>query len=583
MPANHRRPRVLICDRIADAGVELLQEHTEVEFKTNLSPEELLDIIGNYDVIVVRSATKLRAEVIERAPQLKVIARAGSGLDNIDVAAAQERGIKVINCPDANIRAVAEHTLALILALARHLPQANSTLKEGRWEKNKLVGAGLFGKTLGIIGFGRIGREVAIRAQAFGMKVLVNQRRPTPELNLETKIKSVDLVELLQKSDFVTLHVPARAETEGLISAEQLALMKPSAYLINTSRGSVVNEAALLEALNKGRIAGAALDVFAKEPALGSVLVQHERVIATPHIAASTEDALNLAAVSVAQQIIEFFQDIPIENPLSLRVVPLDKVAPHESVDSKRVARLAARLESDGMLANPPIVVEVDDRYIVLDGATRVTALKQLKIPHAIVQVVSPAEGVSLRTWFHAIRRIETDQLMKLLNELPEICCIKETDARHVLNEIAEYGGLCYLHTVDNRVFIVQPAQNVSHLYALNRLTETYIAASHVSRTLNSDLASLKEEYPDLTALVVFLEYTVEQVLQIGRAGLVMPAGITRFIIPRRVLRMNISLEHLKSDRSLVEKNQWLRQFVLDKLSNSSARYYEEPVYLLDE
>jgi hypothetical protein len=472
--------------------------------------------------------------------------------------------------------------MALLLGLARHLPRADSTLKEGRWEKSKLVGTGLFGKTLGIVGFGRIGREVAIRAQAFGMNILVNQRRPTPELNLEANVKPVDLVELLARSDFVTLHIPAKPETEGLISAEQLALMKPTAYLVNTARGSVINEADLLEALNKGLIAGAALDVFTEEPAIDSALAQHERVVATPHISASTEDALNLAALTIAQKIIDIIHDVPVEHPLSLRIAPLEKVVPHEHTDPRRVMRLANRLKTDGMLANPPIVVEMDDKYVVLDGATRVGAFKQLEIPHMVVQVVSPQDGIGLQTWFHAIRQVDLARLLKLLNDLPEVL-IKETDARHVFNEMAEYGGLCYLHTVDDRIFLVQSAPDVNRLHALNKLAETYIQAGHISRTMSNDMASLKNEYPDLTALVVFLEYTLEQVLQIAGAGLVVPAGITRFIIPGRVLRINISLEYLQSDKSLVEKNEWLRQFVLDKLANGGARYYAEPVYLLDE
>jgi hypothetical protein len=423
---------------------------------------------------------------------------------------------------------------------------------------------------------------VAIRAQAFGMKILVNQRRPTPELNLEAKVKAVDLIELLKDSDFVTLHVPLNAETEGLIGAEQLALMKPSAYLVNTSRGSVVNEADLLDALNRDVIAGAALDVFAREPAIDSALAQHERVIATPHISASTEDAMNLAAVTVAQQIIDIVQDVPIENPLSLRIVPLERVIPHESVDPRRVARLKTRLETDGMLANPPIVAEADDHYVVLDGATRVTALKQLKLPHIVVQVVGPQNGIKLHTWLHVIRRLEVAELLKLLHDLPEIC-VRETDARRVLNEMAEYGGLCYIHTVDDRVFLIQSAPEVNNLHALNKLTEAYIAAGHISRTLDNNITNLRSEYSDLTALVVFFEYTVEQILQIAQAGLVVPAGITRFIIPGRVLRVNLTLEYLYSDKSLVEKNQWLRQAVIDKLGNSGARYYEESVYLLDE
>lgn len=582
MKLENRRPRVIICDSIAEVGVEMLREHADVDIKTGLSPAELMAIIGDYEAMVVRSATQVTAEIIEHGRQLKVIGRAGAGLDNIDIVAAQKKGIKVVNCPDANTLAVAEHAMALLLALARHLPHADTSLKEGKWEKNKLMGTGLTGKTLGIIGFGRIGRQVAIRAKAFGMKVLVNQHRATPELNLELGVEAVDLVDLLKESDFVTLHVPARPETEKLIGAEQLALMKPTAYLINTARGTVVDEQALLAALNSGQIAGAALDVFAEEPATHSELARHERVIATPHIAASTSDAQQSAAITVAKQIIEIIQGPPTDNPLSLQVVALDKVFPHENIDPHRVERLINRLKHETVLSNPPIVIGVGERYIVLDGATRVTALKQLNYPHIIVQIVPDKDKLNLHTWFHAIRKSNPARLVKLLDDLPEISMV-ESHPKKVLEELLEYGGLCYLHTVTNQVFRIQPAPGVNRLDALNRLTSTYIESSDVARTLTSDIASLQHEYPDLTALVVFPEFTVDQVLQIAESGRVLPAGITRFIIPGRVLRLNAELAYMRSNKSLSEKNAWLNRLLMEKLSNNEIRYYEEPVYLLDE
>lgn len=560
----------------------MLLEFADVDVKNGLSKDELLRAVGDYDAVIVRSATKITAEVIEHGLRLKVIGRAGAGLDNIDVVAAQNREIAVVNCPDANTVAVAEHAMALMLALARRLPRADLSLKEGRWEKSQLLGTGLAGKTLGIIGFGRIGREVAARAQAFRMKVLVNQRRPTPELNLERGVETVDLVDLLKEADFVSLHVPARPDTEKLIGAEQLALMKPTAYLINTARGTVIDEHALLEALDRGQIAGAALDVFVKEPATNSVLAQHERVIATPHIAASTEDAQVAAAKTVAERVIEIIREVRIKNLLSLQFVPLDKVFPHENVDPRRVEKLTQRLTVEGVLSNPPIVAEAGDRYVVLDGATRTAALKRMGYPHAIVQVVSNRSNLGLQTWYHAIRGGNHADLVQQLDDLPEISMV-ETDQEKVLDELFEYGGLCYLQTRSNKVFRIQPAPQVNHLDALNRLTETYIASHHVTRTLQLDLAQLQREYPDLTALAVFPKYTVEQILQIAQAGRVMPAGITRFVIPGRVLRLNADLRHLRSERPLSEKNDWLHQLLLDKFSRGQIRYYEEPVYLLDE
>jgi phosphoglycerate dehydrogenase-like enzyme len=582
MKSESRRPRVLICDSIAEVGIEMLREHAEVEVKTGLKLDELLAVIGDYEAVVTRSATRITAEVIEHGLRLKVIGRAGAGLDNIDVVAAQNREIKVVNCPDANTLAVAEHTMALLLALARGLPRADLSLKKGQWEKSKFMGTGLAGKTLGIIGFGRIGREVAARAQAFGMKVIVNQRRPTPELNLEAGVESMDLLELLKKADFVTLHVPSKAETKNLIGAEQLAVMKPSAYLINTARGTVVDEAALLAALNEDRLAGAALDVFAEEPATNNVLAQHDRVIATPHIAASTEDAQRAASITVAEKIIELIREVRSESLLGLQVVPLDKVFPHEQVDQRRVEKLVRRFEVEGRLSNPPVVAQAGDRYVVLDGATRAAALKALNYPHIVVQVAAAKEQLGLRTWLHAIRQAKPADLIKLLKTLPTLSLV-ETSKDKVLDEMVEFGGLCHLQTVEGKLFLIQQKQGVNRLDALNQLTEAYIKAFPVTRTLNGDVLSLHHEYPDLTALVVFPEFTVDQVLQIAQMGHVLPAGITRFIIPGRVLRLNAELRHLKSDQSLSEKNEWLHQLLLDKLDKNKIRYYQEPVYLLDE
>lgn len=583
MKFNNRRPRVLICDPIADAGIEMLQEHADVDVKTDLAPSRLLNVIADYDALVVRSATKVTADVINHGINLKVIARAGAGLDNVDVAAAQAKGIQVVNSPDANTVAVAEHTMSLLLSLARRVPRADSSLKEGKWEKKKFMGTGLAGKTLGIVGFGRIGREVAIRAQAFGMKILVNQRRPTPELNLVASVEAVDLEDLLQRSDFVSLHVPLKPETEKMIGARQLALMKPTAYLINTARGDIIDESALLEALNEDRIAGAALDVFVEEPTGESALVQHERVIATPHIAASTEDAQQAAAVSVAGQIIEIFQDVDLESVLPLRVVPMDRVVPHENFDPRRVERLAQRLEKEGILRNPPVAMELEDhRYMVLDGATRTAALKKLGFPHIIVQLSSPADGLGLRTWYHVIQGITVDRVLQLLDDLPDIS-LKEIDVERAEEDLFEYGGLCYIHTVDDRAFLVQPAAGVNRLHALNELTETYIEAADVARTLDKNMITLQHEYPDLAALVVFPEYTVNQVMQVTLTGRYFPAGITRFLIPGRVLRLNADLAYLRSDRSLREKNRWLHDLLVEKVNKGGIRYYAEPVYLLDE
>ena len=303
MPEKRQQTRILICDPIAQIGLDMLRENFKVDLRHGVHPDELLDVAHKYDVVIVRSATRITPTIIERAPRLKIIGRAGAGLDNIAVDAAKAKGIQIVNSPDANSVAVAELTMSMILALARHLPRADKGLKNGKWEKKGLVGVGLAGKTLGIIGFGRIGKEVALRAKAFGMRVLAFQRSPVSDSDTQFIAQQVTLEELYRESDFVSLHVPKTQQTNSMVGKNEFSLMKPSAYLINTSRGTVIDEKALLNALDNETIAGAGLDVYAVEPATDNLLARHPRVLATPHIAASTEDAQNAAAITIAEKI----------------------------------------------------------------------------------------------------------------------------------------------------------------------------------------------------------------------------------------------------------------------------------------
>ena len=359
MPEKRQQTRILICDPIAQIGLDMLRENFKVDLRHGVHPDELLDVAHKYDVVIVRSATRITPTIIERAPRLKIIGRAGAGLDNIAVDAAKAKGIQIVNSPDANSVAVAELTMSMILALARHLPRADKGLKNGKWEKKGLVGVGLAGKTLGIIGFGRIGKEVALRAKAFGMRVLAFQRSPVSDSDTQFIAQQVTLEELYRESDFVSLHVPKTQQTNSMVGKNEFSLMKPSAYLINTSRGTVIDEKALLNALDNETIAGAGLDVYAVEPATDNLLARHPRVLATPHIAASTEDAQNAAAITIAEKINEILlKKASTENPLSLRVVALDKVIKHENIDPMRVDKLKKRLADAVVFTNPPIVIE---------------------------------------------------------------------------------------------------------------------------------------------------------------------------------------------------------------------------------
>ena len=392
----------------------------------------------------------------------------------------------------------------------------------------------------------------------------------------------MDLKILFSTSDFISMHIPGKPENINFVNAQLLSLMKPTAYIINTARGTILDEDALLSALNQGVLSGAALDVFKVEPAFDNLLVAHEKVIVSPHIAASTDDAQQSAAITIAEQILDILVEPVHENPLGLAVIPLDKVFPHELIDPRRVENLIERINASDVFTNPPIVVPSKDYYVVLDGATRVSAFKKLGFPHIIVQVLKDRNKYKLDTWFHAIRKIDTKILLNLLSELPEITMIK-SDLKTVQAEMVEHGGLCYLQTMDKAVWHIQPKGEVNHLDALNRLTDVYIKASHVTRALHDDIDVLLNEFPDLTGVVTFPVFTLDQVLQITDTGNVIPAGITRSIISGRVMRLNAPFKYLKSDRDIDEKNKWLYDLVMEKLSKDQARYYAEPIYLLDE
>jgi D-3-phosphoglycerate dehydrogenase len=302
--------RILVCDKIHEDGIRILREFAEVDVSTGMKPEELLAKVPDYDAIVVRSATKVTAEVISAGKSLKAIARAGVGLDNVDTKAALARNIKLINSPEASTVAVAELVMGLMLSFARKIPRADLGTKQGKWEKKELMGTELRGKTLGIIGTGNIGKAVGRRAAAFEMRLLLYDVVRDEGFAREVGGRYVELDELLRNSDYVTLHVPLLPETRHMIGKRELEMMKQGAVLINTSRGAVVDEKELIEALKGGKIGGACLDVYETEPLTDSPLLSLPNVVLTPHIGASTIEAQREAAVVVAQKLKKFFEGL---------------------------------------------------------------------------------------------------------------------------------------------------------------------------------------------------------------------------------------------------------------------------------
>jgi D-3-phosphoglycerate dehydrogenase len=317
--------RVLISDTISPRGINILKKAKfEVDVKTGLTPEKLKKEIGSYDALIVRSATKVTADIIKSAKNLKVIGRAGSGLDNVDQTAATKQGIVVMNAPGGNTITTAEHTMALLLSMARQIPQATASMKKGKWEKKKFMGIEIYNKTLGIIGLGNIGSQVAKMAQGMGMYVITYDPFLSEEKARTLGVKVVDLDELLKKSDFITIHTPLTNETKRLINAERIAKMKRGVRLINTARGGIVDEMALYDALKSGKIAAAALDVFEKEPPEDSPLLRLDNVIATPHLGAATEEAQENVAIAIAEQIVDYLIHGTIRNAVNFPSVPPD-------------------------------------------------------------------------------------------------------------------------------------------------------------------------------------------------------------------------------------------------------------------
>jgi len=308
--------RVLIADEMSKKAVEILSgAGFSVDVKTGMKPEELAAVVGNYQGLGVRSASKVTAAVLANPGSLKIIGRAGVGVDNIDVKVATEKGILVINTPQGNAAAAAEMAIGLLFALARKIPQAAESMRQGVWEKKKFMGVEVAGKTLGVVGLGNIGRQAAERG--VGLKMNVIGYDPFPPKQLPAGVKLASLDEVITKSDFITLHVPLTNDTKGLFGAATFAKMKKGSFLVNCARGGIVDEEAALEALKSGQLAGAALDVFGKEPPDPSPLFQHENLIASPHLGASTREAQEKVAIELAEVFVGFLKDGVVRNAVN--------------------------------------------------------------------------------------------------------------------------------------------------------------------------------------------------------------------------------------------------------------------------
>lgn len=400
-------PKVLVSDPIDQVGVDILSQVAQVDVKTNLSPEELIQVIPNYDALMVRSGTRVTSDVIEAGANLKIIGRAGVGVDNVDVMAATRRGIVVVNSPEGNTIAAAEHTLAMMMAMSRYIPAANQSVKNGKWSRSSFMGVEVYKKTLGIVGLGKIGAHVATVARAMGMKLLAYDPFISHERAEELGCRLVDLDVLFQEADYITLHLPKTPETTHLINAEAIAKMKPSTRIINCARGGIIDEVALLEALQQGKIAGAALDVFEQEPLGESALRELDKeIVLTPHLGASTEEAQVNVAIDVAEQIRDVLLGLPARSAVNipgLRPDLLEKLRPYLQLAEtlgNLVAQLAGgRIESLNIRLQGDLATNQSQPIVV-------AALKGL-LSHALQERVNYVNA-SLEAKERGIRVTET-------------------------------------------------------------------------------------------------------------------------------------------------------------------------------
>lgn len=368
--------KVLVSDKLGEIGVQMFRDEDgiDVDVQTDLTPEELKGIIGEYDALVIRSATKVTADLLEAATNLKVVGRAGIGLDNVDIPAATKQGVAVMNTPGGNVVTTAEHAIAMMMALTRNIPQGTSSLKGGRWDKKMLQGREVFNKTLGVIGLGNIGSIVADRARGLRMNVVVYDPNVVSEKIEKAGFKSVSLDELYTISDYVTVHVPKIKSTIGLLNKEAFAKMKDGVMIVNCARGGIVDEADLYEALKSGKVAGAALDVFETEPPGQSPLFELDNVIGTPHLGASTREAQTNVAVAVAEQIIQLLKHNTVINAVNVPSVTgelLKKLSPYLTI-ADRMGRLHSQLIKGPV---KEVVVEYTGDFQELDMSPVTTAL----------------------------------------------------------------------------------------------------------------------------------------------------------------------------------------------------------------
>ena len=392
--------RILISDGLSEPGLEVFQQEKawDVAVRSKMTPDELREEIASADGLIIRSASKVTADILSNATKLKVIGRAGTGVDNIDLPEATRRGILVMNAPDANTISVADHTVAMLLALCRHLPFAHNDLKQGRWEKKKYEGQELEDKVVGVLGFGRIGKEVVKRLHAFNTRIVVYDPYVSERVAKDSNVELMSIEGVLSTADFLTMHMPLMPETTNFLNAERFSQMKPGVQVINCARGELIDEAALYDALEKGIVEGAALDVFSEEPPKSELLmklIQHPKVILTPHLAASTLEAQEKVGYQIAVQVREYLKEGTVRNAVNYFNMTKEEYARTEPflLLSERLASFVAQISEGGF---DRIAVEFKGAVAQLSKEAMIHAVCKGVLQHILSRNVNIVNSLSL-------------------------------------------------------------------------------------------------------------------------------------------------------------------------------------------
>ncbi|MGB1251515.1 MAG: NAD(P)-dependent oxidoreductase [Candidatus Promineifilaceae bacterium] len=537
--------KLLLTDNLDEPTLTILQRHCEVDIQLDLDREQIISILAPYHGLIVSGNQYVSASMIEAGENLRVIGCTVSHLDRIDVTAARDFGVDVITTQAGNAIAVAEQILMWILRTSSGM---------------------LSGKTLGLVGYGRTAQQVARRARAFNMRVLVNQPRLTPELALED-IEPRDLNVLLEESDVISLHL--HAHSEPLIGSAEIANMKQGATLINFSDANLIDLTAAIESDN-----------------LGQVVTINRREIDTPdhiHLVRRPQSSAGGTFEPLARRIVDQLRVKRPSETLSLDIVPIEQVMPHEEFDQKRVDKLKTSLNGEGVLKNPPLVTPWAGKYVVLDGATRTNALRQLEYPHIAVQLVHPDSNFTLHTWYHVISKKagSAEKLYETLSTIDNIE-LRPMENDEWTTAFDSPNVICYFMAKDESLMLCSVINLDCKPETMNDVVNAYTVWGDVERTLLTDPQRLIGQFPEMTALAIFPQFKPEEVFDVAKHERLLPAGLTRFVIPGRVLQLNVEMARLKSADSLSSKRAWLNNYLAEKLARSHIRYYDEPVILID-